>query len=65
MCWRIPSILQGKFDESIAQNYEALKIKPDYAVIHNGLGLAFLQKGELDEAAEFFQQAIQTQAGFR
>jgi tetratricopeptide (TPR) repeat protein len=56
--------MQGKYDESIAQSYEALKIKPGYAVIHNGLGLALLQKGELDKAVEFFQQAIKLRPAY-
>ena len=56
--------IQGKYDESIAQSYEAWKIKPDYAVIHNGLGLALLQKGELNKAVAFFQQAIKLRPNY-
>ena len=56
--------MQGRYDESIAQGYEALKIKPGYAVIHNGLGLSLLQKDELDKAVAFFQQAIELRSDY-
>jgi tetratricopeptide (TPR) repeat protein len=46
-------------DEAIREHQEALKLQPRFAVAHNNLGLALVQKGSLDEAIAHYQGALQ------
>ena len=46
-----------KFDASINNYKQAIKINPDFADAHNNIGNAFLGKGELDEAIANYKQA--------
>ena len=47
-----------KSDEAITHFQQALRLKPDYAEVHNGLGVALFKKGRIPEAIEHYQQAI-------
>ena len=48
-----------KFDESIDNYQQAIRIKPDYVEAYNNLGLAFKEFGKFDKSIDSFQQAIQ------
>ncbi|MBU1260020.1 MAG: tetratricopeptide repeat protein [Planctomycetes bacterium] len=52
---------QGRLDESIAYNLEALRIMPTYADAHYHLGLAYQMQGRLDKSIEHYFKAIQLQ----
>ena len=42
----------------LSEYQKALKINPNYAEAHSNLGLAFAQKGRLDDAINEFQEAL-------
>ncbi|MDA8692092.1 tetratricopeptide repeat protein [Candidatus Pseudothioglobus singularis] len=46
-----------KFDDSINNYKQAIKINPDFADAHNNIGNAFLGKGELDNAITSYKKA--------
>jgi len=49
---------QGKNDEAMAHDYEALRIKPDYTISHVNLGNALAKKGYLEQAEQHFIYAL-------
>jgi Flp pilus assembly protein TadD len=51
-------VRQGKIDEAIKHFYEALKIRPDYAAVHNNLGAALAKQGRIEEATKHFSEAV-------
>jgi tetratricopeptide (TPR) repeat protein len=55
---------EGRKDEAISQYQKALQIKPDYAEVHNNLGILLLQKGSADEAIDHFQKALQARPDY-
>ncbi|MBW1770827.1 MAG: tetratricopeptide repeat protein, partial [Deltaproteobacteria bacterium] len=48
----------GRLDESIAAAKKALELEPTFAVAHNNLALAYLEKGAFKEAVEHCDQAL-------
>jgi Flp pilus assembly protein TadD len=50
---------QGRFQEAVGHYREALRIRPNFALTHNNLGLALQNLGRLDEAATHYQRALQ------
>jgi tetratricopeptide (TPR) repeat protein len=48
-------------DEAITQYQKTLEIEPDYLQAHLNLGVAYVQKGNLAEGINHFQQALQIQ----
>ncbi len=50
--------VQGNLEEAIKEYNIAIKYKPDYAMAHNNLGVAYYNKGEFDKAIEEYQSAI-------
>jgi protein O-mannosyl-transferase len=50
---------QGRIDEAIWHNTQALRIKPDYIDALSGLGAAFHQAGRVDEAVVYYKKAIE------
>ena len=49
---------EGRLDEAIAQDREALRIKPDYAEARNNLGSALMERGKPGEAIEHLREAV-------
>jgi len=49
--------------EAISLLQEAIRLKPDYAEAHNGLGLLLARKGRTDEAIAHFQEAVRLRPG--
>jgi tetratricopeptide (TPR) repeat protein len=49
---------EGRLDEAIAREEQALKIRPDFAAAHYNLGLALSDKGQLDDGIAQFRDAI-------
>ena len=49
---------QGRFEEAIWHNTEALRIKPDYADAINKLGVALQTAGRIDEAIGYYRRAL-------
>ena len=49
---------QGRLDEAIAAFRQAIRLKPDLAEAHSGLGDALAAQGKLDEAISACRQAI-------
>ncbi len=50
---------QGRIDEAIWHNTQALRIKPDYIDALSGLGAALHQAGRVDEAVVYYKKAIE------
>jgi tetratricopeptide (TPR) repeat protein len=55
---------QGKLAEAEAANRQALRLRPDYADAHNGLGVVLELGGNLPEAETAFREAIRHKPGF-
>lgn len=53
----------GNYDESITLFKNALEADPDNAMVHNSLGLAFLEKKLYSSAAGEFQKALEIDNG--
>ena len=49
----------GRPQEAIEQYRQALKINPDFAEAHNGLGRTLAAQGHVNEAIPHFEQALQ------
>jgi Flp pilus assembly protein TadD len=45
-------------DEAIRQFQEVLRLKPDFAEVHNNLGNALAEKGQMDEAIRQYREAL-------
>ncbi len=50
---------QGRLDEAIRHNTEALRIKPDYTDALNGLGIALYKAGRVDEAIGCYKRVLE------
>jgi tetratricopeptide (TPR) repeat protein len=50
---------QGRIDEAIWHNRQAIQIKPDYSYALNSLGAAYSCIGRLDEAINYYKRAIE------
>jgi len=50
---------QGRVQEAIWHNSQAVKIKPDYLEAINGLGLSYHDAGELDKAIVCYRKALE------
>lgn len=50
---------QGRIEEAIWHNTEALRIKPNYTNALNGLGSALMTAGKVDNAMGYFKKAIE------
>ena len=50
--------LGRRFDEAITEHQEAIRIRPDFAEAHNGLGNAYYNLDKPDEALTEYQVAI-------
>ena len=48
----------GQHDKAVASYQHVLNLKPDFAEIHNNLGIIFRDTGRLQEAEPCFQQAL-------
>ncbi|MFZ6723546.1 tetratricopeptide repeat protein [Undibacterium sp. Ji49W] len=49
---------QGDWARAAAQYKKALELNPDFAEVHNNLGLALMRQGENDQAKHHLQQAV-------
>ena len=49
---------QGHLDEAIEECHEAIRLDPDYGNPYNDIGAYLMQKGEVDEAIDWFRQAL-------
>jgi Flp pilus assembly protein TadD len=54
-----PLLDQGRIDEAIWHNSQALRIKPDYIDALNGMGVALHEAGRMDEAVVYYKKAIE------
>ncbi len=52
-------IEQGRFEEAIWHNTEALRIKPDWQVALNNLGICLYKTGRNDEALVYFEKVLE------
>jgi Tfp pilus assembly protein PilF len=50
-------------DGALAEFREALRLKPDYAPAHVGLGNVFYDKGDPDAAIVEFREAVRLKPG--
>jgi Tfp pilus assembly protein PilF len=55
---------QGRFDEVIQHNLEALRIEPNYADAMHCLGTAFYRTGKIDQAIDCYEKAIEMDPGY-
>jgi len=53
-----------RFDAAIYSYKQALRIKPDYAEVHNNMGNALSIKGDLAEAIESYKKALRIKPNF-
>jgi len=56
---RIPGREQGRVEEAIWHNSQAVRIKPDYLEAINGLGLSYHDADRLDEAIACYRKALE------
>jgi len=54
-----PLFEQGRVQEAIRHDYEALRINPDYVEALNGLGFIYTRLGRIDEAIPLYNKALQ------
>ncbi|MBI3456164.1 MAG: tetratricopeptide repeat protein [Candidatus Rokubacteria bacterium] len=50
--------LMGEFDRSLADCEEVIRRNPIHFGVLSGFGLIYLQKGDLERAAEYFERAL-------
>jgi tetratricopeptide (TPR) repeat protein len=50
--------MNGEVDKSIEAGLKAIKLAPDFAVAHNNLAIAYLEKGETEKAVEHCDRAV-------
>ena len=50
--------MNGMIDESIETSLKVIELAPDFAVGHNNLGIAYLEKGLHDMAIKHIDQAL-------
>ena len=55
---------QGRIEEAIRHNIEAIRIKPDYTDAISNLGIALRKAGRIDEAIDCYKRAIEIDPGF-
>lgn len=51
-------VQQRRLDEAVNHFREALRLQPDFAVVHNNLGNALAQQGKLEEAVTHYSEAV-------
>ena len=49
---------RGRWDDGIVEGLKAVEIKPDYLPAHFFIGLALLQKGEINTAIEYYSTVL-------
>ena len=54
---------QGRIDEAIWHNTEALRINPNYVKALNDLGLALYRAGRIDEAMYYYKRVLELNSG--
>jgi tetratricopeptide (TPR) repeat protein len=54
----------GRFAEAEAGFRQQLALRPDWAEVHNDLGIALAQQGRVDEAITSFQQAVRVRPDY-
>ena len=50
-------LMKGLIDESIKANKKTLELSPDFAVAHNNIALAYLEKGDKQQAEKHIKEA--------
>ncbi len=50
--------MNGEVDKSIEAGLKAINLAPDFAVAHNNLAIAYLEKGEAEKAIEHYDRAV-------
>ncbi len=45
-------------DEAIRAYKQAMRLNPDIAEIHNNLGVAYIHKGDIENAVNCFENAV-------
>jgi Flp pilus assembly protein TadD len=60
--WQSSLVLARSYDESIRQSRKTIEMDPNFALAHNQLAQAYLQKHMYDEAVTEFQKAVQLSA---
>ena len=55
-------LAQGNFDAAIREFEESLKGQPNNAQVYNDLGVAWLEKGELNRSLDSLNKALQLDA---
>ena len=50
--------MKGEIDESIKNSLKALELAPEFAVAHNNLAIAYLEKEDYDKAVEHCDKAM-------
>lgn len=57
-CLSEPLVKQGKIEQALYHNSQALKIKPDFTRAQNGMGVALIKAGRSQEAIRYLRNAI-------
>ena len=59
LCLAGALLKEGRVDEAIGHNIEAVRIKPDFVETHNDLGSALYKTGRLNEAIDSYKRALE------
>ena len=63
-CQARDTVELGKLEEAIAAFREAIRLKPDFTIVHNALGNGLLNQGKHEEAIAAFREAIRLSPDF-
>src|SRR6266446_4538366 len=55
---------QGKLDEAVASYEQALRLKPDFAVVHSNLGAIHAARARWEDAIASFRSALELEPNF-
>jgi Flp pilus assembly protein TadD len=51
--------MKGLVDECIETNLKVLELEPNFAIAHNNLAIAYLERGETEKAEKHCKKAVE------
>jgi len=57
--------VQGNLPKALFHYSEAVRLRPDYAQAHNGIGVVLANQGRTDEAIRHFSEALRLDPSYK